>query len=291
MIAFSRKYKVGYYLNPIDTVELQPIENLTSEDDLQINIDELNQWLIDKFGVSIQVGIVQNHTISGVSSLIQKLCSVYLIHRLRLKVDVTRLSLLDAYFETKVNPETWKLIEGEPIAACSRKDSQKRVHIHLRLSTFSNSSDRKVDLDYYRSILNELTDTANLEGYQLQIIVHTDFLGSITERQSLIKHAVPQSLIYWVKLGLLQEDFFINSDLLNSAREALTSFLSQYPSSEVFNDKSWVSEWSAMASADFLVISKSSFSIVGGLINPLGIKYVPKSWELAVPGWIGVHGH
>ena len=288
LIAFSKKYKVDFYFNPIDNVELQPIDNLTGEDELRKNIGDLNQWVLNRFGVPIQTGLVRTLDVSGVNSLVRKLCAVYLRDRLHMKVETTCLSLLDAYFETRVNPETWILLNEDQSGLLGGEKNQKCVHVHLRLSTFSHSSDRSVSMDYYRSILDDLMSRAEFENYTLQIIVHTDFLGSITDKALLHQVAVPQSLSYWVRLGLLREDFSINSDLLESAREALTNLISDYPNARVFNDKSWVYEWEEMASADFLVTSKSSFSIVGGILNPYGIKFVPNSWDLSIPGWIAV---
>jgi hypothetical protein len=287
LVAFSKKHELDFVLNPIRKAEIQPIDNLTTHEELQANIDELNSWLHHEFdckngNFGINVIEVKN-TYDLVTSLLQLVFSRFLTN----DNDVVGFSLLDGYFETKSNPETWSLLTKCDSTVKRNSAVSRFVHIHFRLSTFSSSSDRNVPMSYYKNIMKELETEARNKKLDLFFVVHTDFRGNLTDRTLLLEHAVPQSLNYWIALGLLTEDYEVNEGLICHARESLNLLLSEFSNVSFYNEKSWVSQWKAMSSADYLVASKSSFSLIGGIMNHSGIVYVPKSWSLKMPGWRG----
>lgn len=285
LIAFSNKHKIDFVLNPICKVELQPIDNLTENKDLENNIEELNAWIQSNFDCKTSYF---NDNVIGINnsfSLITVLLRVVFSKFRKNNNKVLGISLLDAYFETRICPEVWNLPIVNHSGVQRENPSERYVHIHFRLSTFSTQSDRNVPMSYYKKIMRELELEASEKKFNLYFVVHTDFRGTRTDKDLLIRNAVPQSLSYWVELGLLTKDYEINEGLISDAQKSLDSLLSDYTNVTFYNEKSWVSQWIAMSNADYLVVSKSSFSLIGGILNHSGIVYVPTSWSLNVPQW------
>ena len=288
LLALAKKYDIAFYLNPIKSVEIQPLDYFNNEEQLGKNIHQVNEWLSNNFGSRLITNCTSIQNVSGPVQLIRSLFSIYLRNRLGIHVGCTRLTLLDSYFYLRVYPATWELLRKEKSQSTIKRENEKTVHIHLRLSTFTQSSDRKVTMAYYENILRELYLRAKLENFVLKVLIHTDFLGTPSENTFFMNHAVPESLKYWVDLGILQKDYSINDDLIDGARSSLEKFLGSYPGSTIFSDTSWISEWASMASGDFLIVSKSSFSLVGGILNASGVVFAPKDWSLRIPGWVSV---
>ncbi len=285
LIAFSTKHNLDFVLNPIRKVEIQPIDTLTQYEDLLNNIDELNAWLGKKFNCK-ESGFGNNLIeVKGAFGLIANMLKLFISGFFTKDKNIIGLSFLDGYFETKANPETWKLLNkyGSKIKNSDRE--LKFAHIHFRLSTFSNNSDRNVPMSYYKRIMEELEIEARRMNFDLFFVVHTDFRGNLTDRNLFIEHAVPQSLNYWIELGVLTENYEVDIEFVSEARESLNLLLSEFSNVIFFTEKSWVVEWEAMSDADYLVASKSSFSLIGGILNHSGTIYVPESWSLGLSSW------
>lgn len=287
LIAFSRKYGFQFVLSPVERVEVQPIDCVLDEAALERNVNELNGWFFKRFNVGKRNEDVYFIHARGPFHLLLLLLKFSARSIFSSKKSELSVGLLDAYFEMNSHPSTWKLL---PQMAQGAEDDSgtKFVHIHFRLSNLSEFSDRNLSISYYESVLAAIYQKSRELRFETQEIIHTDFFGEIPSRDFFLNYAVPQSVDYWKNLGLLDSELNLNWDLIMRARKELQAFMTRLHNPQISQETSWVREWEEMASADYLVTSKSSFSLISGVLNKSGEVYVPARWNLKIPGWIAV---
>lgn len=288
IIALAKHYEFCFELNPIKTVEVQPLDYINSEDRLKSEVIALNSWIGEKFSVGTRDDSHDYEQIKNSREFFAAVLSVFLSEIFTNNSDTKRLMIKDAYFLTKQKPNIWRLIIPTSSKTSLRDDAKINhiAHLHFRLSTFSPSGDRFIPIDYYKRILDGLVSHMSEQGRKIKFVIHTDFNNPVTDSKFFLAHATPQSLKYWVNLGLLTKDFEVDFKTINYAREQLDQLLSGYNDVELYEENTWASEWESMASADWLVISKSSFSLIGALLNESGYVIAPKSWHPTLSDWI-----
>jgi hypothetical protein len=271
----------NFLLKPIEKIELQPIDFIETESALNQEITNLNVWLSD---LLVQGRLPSDFRIGRVDKPIYlpwKLLQAAFFCRFFNKV--TRLSILDGYFACRARPEIWDFIPSplkqEPNVLTFQ------IHIHLRLTNFLSRNDRSVELDFYKDLLKhiDLKFKNSSQGYS--VVIHTDILGQIIDRDLLLKHAVPESLKFWRELKIIDSNAVVYSKTINEATDLLQKLIKEVPNCELYNPHSWISEWESMASAHLLILGKSSYSAVGGLLNNSGLVVGPKFWSSGRENW------
>lgn len=194
-----------------------------------------------------------------------------------------QISLVDSYFATKTKPEVWNFlprieVNGEP-------KNVLKVHLHFRLTNFLGTGDRLINHRFFQNILESIELHIKQLSLEYRVIIHTDFLGNIVNKELLLRYAFPDSLKYWKVLGILSNDSDVEINALDGARIELQQLLTTKPHYEVFPVSSWVDEWKSMGVADILIMGKSSFSAVGGLLNREGLVVSPRYWNSGKPNW------
>jgi hypothetical protein len=288
IISLAKHYEFCFELNPIKNIEVQPLDHINSEAILKSEIIALNSWISEKFSVRTRDGSHDYQKIKNSREFFAAVFSVFLSEIFTSNSETKRLMIKDAYFLTKQKPNVWGLVIPTSSKTNIRDDSKINhvAHLHFRLSTFSPSGDRFIPIDYYKKILDRLVSHTSEQGRKIKFVIHTDFNNPVTDSKFFLAHATPQSLKYWVNLGLLTHDFEVDLNIINNAREQLNQLLSGYNDVDLYEENTWASEWESMASADWLVISKSSFSLIGALLNKSGYVIAPKSWHPTLSHWI-----
>jgi hypothetical protein len=278
---FARYLDIPFIFKPIEKIEFQPVDYIDSQEKLEREILNLNKWLEGSFIQGITPDGVKIWRAKRPHHLPWLLLRAIFMGRVR--GQAIQLSLVDSYFATTSKPEVWNFlpqieVKGEP-------KNVLEVHVHLRLTNFLGTGDRSISYRYFQNILESIELHIKQLGREYRVIIHTDFNGNIVNKELLLRYAYPNSLRYWKVLGILNNDFDVEMNALDGARNELQQLLTTKPHYEVFPASNWVDEWKSMGAADILIMGKSSFSAVGGLLNRDGLVVSPHYWDSGKPNW------
>jgi hypothetical protein len=197
------------------------------------------------------------------------------------------IEMPDSYLIANYKPDIYKqLHSNQRNFVHIPKKQYVNVHLHMRRENVNLSSERFLSIEYYEDILNTINDFFEDSVFQLSITVHTDILFSRSDLNLFETFVTQESLDHWQaqeELPNFKNDF---ESSLNRYRTFLQSTKSKYANFELYDANGSVAEWQSMASADILVIAKSSYGVVGGLLNETGLVIAPKFWMTNPPHWI-----
>lgn len=273
--------EIPFSLKKIERVEIQPVDFIDSTEKLETEIFNLNQWLNT---ILVQAELRDDAKILKVRysrDLPWYLLQALLLGRFLGKS--SHLTLLDGYFALKSAPSAWKHLPR--LESDGEQKGIFEVHLHLRLANFIGSSDRSMDISFLHDLLNSVEVQLQNSGRKYSVIIHTDFNGIVVDKNLLVAHADPASLKYWIELGILSSGYDMQTEALNSAKRELHSLTNDKPQYHLYSTSHWVDEWISMASADILIMGKSSYSAVGGLLNLNGLVIGPDYWNSGKQNW------
>lgn len=268
-------------MKPIAKIELQPIDFLGSDSQLLNEISNLNAWLTLRLDQKLAFQEGRIVKVDKPFHLPWHLLKTIFVGRLTRQA--TKITLLDGYFAARVKPAIWETL---PCILQSTNDHQSfQIHLHIRLTNFVGDGDRLIDVYFFQSLLRSLTAIINENGKPHKVVIHTDFLGITIDKHLLVSHAVPQSLKYWQELGILDRNNDLQPNLLVDAKNKLDAIIEEIPHCEFYETRHWTDEWESMAVADILIMGKSSYSAVGGLLNNRGLVIGPEYWHSKRDNW------
>jgi len=273
--------EIPFSLKKIERVELQPVDFIDSTEKLENEILILNSWLNT---ILVQEDLRDNARILKVRrsrDLPWHLLQALLLGRFLGKS--THLTLLDGYFALKSKTTAWKYLPHIEFDGEQKKIFE--VHLHLRLANFIGSGDRSMSISFLENLLNCVEVQLQNSSREFAVIIHTDFNGIIVDKKTLVAHADPASLKYWIELGILSAHLEMQTEALISAKRELQLLTTDKPHHHLYSTSHWVDEWISMASADILIMGKSSYSAVGGLLNHNGLVIGPEYWNSGKPNW------
>ena len=268
-------------LKPVTRVEFQPVDFITSVLELNQETQNLNLWLSSLLDVYVGKESNRQVRIRNRSALPFQMLWAVILGRTSRKV--TNLTLLDAYFAASMRPQIWDFLPG--VHLDREYKTNVRIHLHLRLSNFSTDSDRFININEFRMLLRDVVEMIKVLNKSFSVVVHTDFLGQYVDKELLVTNAVPESLGYWKKLNLLNNENEIRRDVIDAARTALNEILATIENSTLYKPDHWSDEWESMASANLLIMGKSSYSAVGGLLNKRGLVVGADFWNAGKSNW------
>ena len=155
------------------------------------------------------------------------------------------------------------------------------VHIRQGVLALSQFKDRLLPLSHYENVLETVTGILNTFGIQYQILIPQE-VGQ-TSRLSIENSHVIQSMA----LDPDNTQVKVNNDrtvtLIHESQHLRTT--------PILCEAQWLEPYSAysdfeiMLNADLLVISKSSFSFLAGLMNQKAIKIFAPFWHSTPSDW------
>jgi len=278
---FARYLDIPFIFKSIEKIEFQPVDYIDSQEKYEREVLHLNNWLEESF-------------IQGIAPDGVKIWRAKRPHRFpwlllraifvgRVLGQPIQLSLVDSYFATKTKPEVWNFLPR--IEVMGEPKNVLEVHLHLRLTNFLGTGDRSVNHRFFQNILESIELQMKKLDREYRVIIHTDFNGNIVNKELLLRYAFQDSLKYWKVLGILNNDLDVEIHALDGARSELQQLLTTKPHYEVFPASNWVDEWKSMGAADILIMGKSSFSALGGLLNRDGLVVSPHFWDSGKPNW------
>lgn len=253
-------------------------------------LEEINEWIVLAFSCEEltledeskvrKLSLKGSPTKQFIILLKIKFMTIFLSNRLLIEMP-------DSYLIANHKPDIYKqLHSNQRNFVHIPKKEYVNVHLHMRRENVTPSSERFLSIEYYEDILDTINDFFEDSVFQLSITVHTDILFSRSELKLFETFVTQESLDHWQaqeELPNFKHDFESN---LNRYRTFLQNTKSKYANFELYAANSSVAEWESMALADILVIAKSSYGVVGGLLNETGLVIAPKFWMTNPPHWI-----
>lgn len=165
----------------------------------------------------------------------------------------------------------------------NERSSEKTIEIqmHIRSNKSGNAlmESRSVEISWYVDILKFIDDLLLNLGLKYRVTIHTD---------------APLEQINWKPLDLsaATEKFWKSADVMQEDRGILLNpidFKNEFKfveKLEVVRNIDPVQAWEMMSMADVLILGRSSFSFVAGLVNNHGIIIAPTFRHKFPGGWL-----
>ena len=168
-----------------------------------------------------------------------------------------------------------------PLKNSYKSDNNFDIQVHIRRAAISQhmQNDRFTPTDWYRKILTEVTTALEASNQLYTITIHTDV------RQADLNISTSgiskESLAYSKTRGLVIND----DDTITLEYENFLNSFSSLKNLSIITDINSVDAWEIMQEADLLILARSTFSIIPGLliqggsvISPIGFFNGPKNW-------------
>jgi len=282
--ALADSLNLEFELKPIQHVERQITQEAQADREQAIMIREFNQFLrslLSSKNQFLQPSIVtfQVYNLNDfIRVLIQNLISCIFLRR---KIGIY---LENAYDFTHTKPDLYaKLKFNSQFIHKVTPNRDIEVHVHLRFVNFAKSSERYLDPNYYYETLGKIETRLRALQSIYSIIIHSDFDTSIPA--SVTSGVSPKTIKYLIEQGILQLEENIDIETFLRANDCKNEIKKRFGSVVDFKPKSPIASVTAMASADFLVLSKSSFSFISGVLNTRGSVFSPSYWNQPLTSW------
>ena len=275
-------------LNPLTNVEDQITQNTLSSEAKNEEIAQFNSWLInlldsrggtiDSFDKTFQI-----NSPFQLFYLSLRFCLLY-----RIKIFRVKFRMENAYFATNENPDLYLSVVFPKNSVKENYNKKKRIHVHFRFVNFSIGTLRSLNSDYYFETLDQVTSKLDEEKTDYQIILHSDF--SVPFDYNVNRPITQLTKNHLSEMQLIDSENMPDKNVLDSALNLLNTIHDRYPNVEFSSSESPLDSLQSMISADFLILSKSSFAFVAGILNRSGEIYSPEYWIKLPNSWIAKSG-
>ena len=269
-------------------VEDQITQNTLSSEAKSEEIAQFNSWLmillespgetIDSFDKTIQI-----NSPLELFYLSLRFCLLY-----RNKTFRVKFRLENAYFATNENPDLYLSVVSLKNSVEDNYNKKKRIHVHFRFVNFSIGTLRSLNSDYYFETLDQVTSKLDEEKTDYQIILHSDF--NVPFDYSVDRPITQLTKTHLFEMQLIDNENLPDKNVLDSALNLLNAIHDRYPNVEFSSSNTPLESLQSMISADFLILSKSSFAFVAGILNRRGEIYSPEYWINLPKSWIAKRG-
>jgi hypothetical protein len=282
--ALADSLKIKFRFEPLKQVERQ-----LTQDHLQDSAQNLELAKFNKFLTSLLVSS-SNEKDTNASSHFSKtltqifltlnrnfLPSVFLNRKLEIRVE-------DAYRFVQFHSNLYSKLE------CNFKaieqidpDNITRIGVHLRFVNFAFNTERYLDPDYYYRSLDQITQNLEHLGTPYTIRLHSDFKESLPEPS---KTGISGSTFeYLTEIGVTDQDGKVDQDTFKLANDCKNQIIAKYGAVIESGGNDPLSSLRAMANSNYLILSKSSFAFVAGILNKNGKIVSPEYWNRPLKSW------
>jgi hypothetical protein len=156
-----------------------------------------------------------------------------------------------------------------------------QIQMHVRGSKNGNQlmSSRHVELSWYVEILKSIHSILKLLDLKYRVIIHTDAPLKVVNWEPLDMSAATEK--FWKSANVMNHERKISLTPIDFQREF--NFVENL---EVIRDIDPVQAWEMMSKADVLILGRSSFSIIAGLINNHSLTIAPTYRHKFPSGWL-----
>jgi hypothetical protein len=288
--SFSNDFALKFTLKPISFAEDQITQNPLSVIEREKQIKDVNNWLRMQLGPSltsvddrVKVCSANGLFTLFIHLLLNLFSSRFLSRNLLIEIE-------DCYFFTKIDPDMYSRLKFEkPHDGFTNSFSEVvQIHVHMRFANFSIGTERYLDPKYYDTALMQVTSTLLQRNLNYKILIHTDFSERLEESAVLEKQISPETLAYLSDLNLLGEGLLPNQDTLKLACQTQKRLMEKFTNVQVCKGEDFLTAINAMSRANYLILSKSSFAFVAGVMNKSGVVYSPEYWINLPSNWIKI---
>ena len=190
----------------------------------------------------------------------------------------------DAYVFTTYKPNLYKLVSDIQGSCKSKVSEIELIDVHIRFANFAQFTERYLDPNFYYLTLDRVIADLERRGKKYQIRVHSDF--NLDLQNANLNNMTNETLKHYRDLGILNENYLFNLNNLTLAKFTLNQLLTKYNNIEFCNNETALDALKSMVTSDTLILSKSSFAFVAGILNTDGQIYTPEYWNKAPSNWI-----
>ncbi len=282
--ALADSLNIKFRFEPLKQVERQLTQVL-----LQDSARDLELAKFNKFLTSLLVSS-SNEKNPNVSSYFSKtltqilltllrnfLPSVFLKRKFEIQVE-------DAYRFVQFHSNLYSKLKCN-FKAIEQTDTDNviRIGVHLRFVNFAVNTERYLDPDYYYRSLDQITQNLENLGTPYTIRLHSDFKESLPKPS---KAGVSGSTLeYLMEIGVTDQDGQVDSDTFKLANECKNRIIAKYGVVIEYGGNDPLSSLRSMANSNYLILSKSSFAFVAGILNKNGKIVSPAYWNQPLKFW------
>lgn len=216
------------------------------------------------------------------------LVSLYMVSALtRMRI---QLQIKDGFFLTNRLPDLYELIYVEPVSSYLRQhlDTGNETLEYLNIVVHI----RRGEVSQYEKSEELIQRYSSTENF-LNIITLVKLLPELQTRKTKIKivtDSPTQDIILGNSFGqsnLWDKQLGLTCDQVIKA-EDFSAITSIFPDVEILQEKDSISSLALMANADYLIMSKSSFSFIAAIYNQSGNVVYQNFWHKPLSRWIRV---
>lgn len=273
-----------FIFNPLTVVEDQITQKTLSLEAKSDEVSQFNSWLRDLLDSRAE-RINSNYDIIQINSPFELFFqSLRFYLPCRIKSFRIRFRLEDAYFITNMYPDLY-LSCINPINFVEDDFSRtKEIHVHIRFVNFSIGTFRSLNSDYYFETLDQITSKLDEAKKDYQIILHSDFNDPFDKIENRTITQMTKNHLF--EMHLVDSENLPDDKILDVAFNLLATIHKRYRNVEISRSQTPLDSLNSMASADFLILSKSSFAFVAGILNQRGEIHSPEYWISLPSSWI-----
>jgi hypothetical protein len=282
--ALADSLKIDFRFEPLNKVERQ-----LSQDYLQESAQNLELATFNAFLTSLLVTPSPEKDPNVTSYFAKSLTHIFLnLFRnffpglfLKRKIEI---HIEDAYRFVQFQTNLYSKLECD-FEAIEQRESIKdtRISVHLRFVNFAINTERYLDPDYYYRSLDQITQSLKYLGTPYTIRLHSDFKESLPKPS---KKGISRSTFeYLTEIGVTDQDGQVDSDTFKRANECKSRIISKYGVVIECGEDDPLYSLKAMANSNYLILSKSSFAFVAGILNKNGTIISPEYWNKPLESW------
>ncbi len=277
--------KVAFIPTSITSVERQVTQELLLERERHSELDRFNYFLSELLSPRERQVYSPRFTYfaSSLSNLLAFLLRNFLFSKLKDRNIL--ICLENAYDFILLEPNLYAKINlNRSILNRPKRSEIINVHVHLRFANFAHGTERYLGPEYYYRTLDHLSQKLELGESPYLITIHSDFTSSLPESSD--SGITPDTKEYLKQIGILDSGHNVNSEIYVNANKCKNAIKIRYRNVIENETQDPLSELIEMANADYLILSKSSFAFVAGVLNLNGTVFSPIYWNQPLRSWI-----
>ncbi len=278
-------FKIDFNFIPLESAERQISQEFVMYEDYELELSSFNSFLESLFKgtkreISPQAVPFEAKNLNAIFSILLRNLVLSFLHP---KPIILRVK--DAYPFTNMNPGLYsKMNFNEDVVGRFNdlEESQIDIRIHLRYVNFAVGTERSLNPKYYFDSLDKIVKNLSEKSLSYQISLHCDFYETLPEFS--LSGISSDTQEYLEQIGVLDFDRNLDFEVIRNANRCRAEISAKYKNVRVFNSDALTS-LIAMANADYLILSKSSFSYIAGILNKKGSVVSPDYWNPPLPKW------
>jgi hypothetical protein len=281
--ALADSLKIDFRFEPLKQVERQLTQDLLQDCAQNLELAKFNKFLTSLFVSSskekdpnVPSYFSKTLTQMFLTLLRNFLQSVFLKRKFEIRVE-------DAYRFVQFHSNLYSKLEYN-FKAIEQIDTDGviRIGVHLRFVNFAVNTERYLNPDYFYRSLDLITQNLQHLGTPYTIRLHSDFKETLPKPS---KTGISVSTFeYLTDIGVTDQDGQVDSDTFKRANKCKNRIISKY-GVVIESEEEPLSSLKAMANSHYLILSKSSFAFVAGILNKNGRVISPEYWNRPLKSW------